>query len=40
VRFSVPLSGLTPGKYMCQVTLLDPAGHKPSYTRAEIFVTP
>ena len=40
IRFSVPLSGLTPGKYMCQVTLLDPAAHKPSYTRAEIFITP
>jgi VWFA-related protein len=40
IRFSVPLSRLTPGKYTCQVTLLDPAGHKPSYTRAEIFITP
>ena len=40
VRFSVPLSKLTPGKYMCQVTLLDPESHKPSYTRAEVYVTP
>jgi VWFA-related protein len=40
VRFAVPLSRLNPGKYTCQVTLLDPAAHKPSYTRADIFVTP
>jgi len=40
VRFSVPLSRLAPGRYTCQVTLLDPAAHKPSYTRTEIYVTP
>jgi VWFA-related protein len=40
VRFAVPLSSLKTGKYTCQVTLLDPAAHKPSYTRADIYVTP
>jgi VWFA-related protein len=41
VRFAVPLKTLKPGfKYTCQVTLLDPAGQKRSYTRADVFVTP
>lgn len=38
VRFSVPLSRLTPGKYTCQVTLHNLAAKKSSYTRAEIYV--
>ncbi len=40
VRFAVPLRSLKTGKYTCQVTLLDPAAHKPSYLRTEIYVTP
>jgi len=40
VRFAVPLSKLSPGRYTCQVTLLDPVAHKPSYTRTEVMVTP
>ena len=40
VRFAVPLSSLKPGKYTCQVTLLDPAAQKRSYTRADVYVTP
>jgi hypothetical protein len=40
VRFSVPLSSLVPGKYMCQVSLLNPGAHKSSFTRAEIMVVP
>jgi len=40
VRFSVPLGSLKPGEYTCQVTLLNPAAHKSSYTRTQIYVTP
>ena len=40
VRFAVPLKTLKTGKYTCQVTLLDPAAQKRSYTRADVFVTP
>jgi VWFA-related protein len=41
IRFAVPLNKLKPGfKYTCQVTLLDPAAQKRSYTRADVFVTP
>ena len=38
VRFSVPLSRLTPGQYTCQVTLHNLSAQKSSYTRADIYV--
>jgi hypothetical protein len=40
VRFSVPLSKLKPGKYICQVTLINPAERKSSFTRTEVMVVP
>ena len=40
VRFSVPLSKLTPGKYICQVTLINPEEQKSSFTRTEVTVVP
>jgi VWFA-related protein len=40
VRFSVPLSKLKPGKYVCQVTLINPSEQKSSFTRTEVMVVP
>ena len=40
VRFSVPLSKLAPGRYTCQVTLINPAAQKSSFTRADVMVMP
>jgi hypothetical protein len=38
VRLSVPLSGLEPGDYECQVTVLDPTGSRATFWRARIAV--
>jgi VWFA-related protein len=38
VRFSFPLQGLSPGRYDCQVTLLDPSGRKVAFWRAPVFL--
>jgi hypothetical protein len=40
VKFSVPLSKLAPGRYTCQVSVLDPTGQKFSYWRAPIVMLP
>ena len=36
IRFTIPLGGLQPGAYDCQVTVLDPAGGKAAFWRAPI----
>jgi VWFA-related protein len=40
LRFSVPLEGLAPGRYDCQVTVLQPGGSKATFWRAPIVVVP
>jgi VWFA-related protein len=40
VKFSVPLSKLQPGRYTCQVSVLDPQGQKFAYWRAPIVMLP
>ncbi len=40
VRFSVPLARLEPGRYICQVSVLDPAAQKFAFWRAPIVVLP
>jgi VWFA-related protein len=38
LRFSVPLAKLKPGKYICQVSVLDPAAQKFAFWRAPILI--
>jgi VWFA-related protein len=40
VRFSVPLEKLQPGRYTCQVSLVDPAAQKFAFWRAPMVVLP
>jgi hypothetical protein len=40
LRFSVPLASLTPGRYDCQVTVLDATSRKAAFWRAPIVVVP
>jgi VWFA-related protein len=40
LRFSLSLSKLQPGKYDCQVTVLDPAGQKAAFWQAPIMLVP
>jgi len=40
VRFSVPMAKLQPGKYTCQVSVLDPAGQKFAFWRASMVLLP
>jgi VWFA-related protein len=40
LRFSVPLGSVPPGRYDCQVTVLDPASQKAAFWRAPIAVVP
>ena len=40
VKFSVPLNKLVPGRYTCQVSVLDPAAQKFSFWRAPIVMLP
>jgi hypothetical protein len=40
VRVSVPLAKLQPGRYTCQVSILDPQGQKFSFWRAPIVMLP
>jgi len=40
LRFSVPLEPVAPGRYDCQVTVLDPTGQKVAFWRAPIVVVP
>ena len=38
MSFTVDLATLQPGKYDCQVTVLDPTGQKSNYWQAPIMV--
>jgi VWFA-related protein len=40
LRFSVPLNGFPPGKYECQVTVLNPGGQKAAFWRQAIALVP
>ncbi|HMC57697.1 MAG TPA: hypothetical protein VKJ01_00765, partial [Candidatus Solibacter sp.] len=40
VRFSVPMAKLQPGRYTCQVSVLDPASQKFAFWRAPIALLP
>ena len=40
VRFSVPMVKLQPGRYTCQVSVLDPAGQKFAFWRAPMVLLP
>src|ERR1051326_3670233 len=40
VKFSVPLGKLQPGRYICQVSVLDPQAQKFSFWRAPIVMIP
>ena len=40
LKFSVPLAKLSPGKYTCQVTVLNPTGQKFAFWRAPVVVVP
>jgi VWFA-related protein len=40
LRFSVPLAKLQPGKYECQVNVLDPTGQKFNFWRTPVMVLP
>jgi VWFA-related protein len=40
IAFSVPLAGLPPGAYDCQVTVLDPEGQKIAFWRTPVVVVP
>jgi hypothetical protein len=40
LKFSVPLGKLAPGRYTCQVSVLEPAGQKFAFWRAPMVVVP
>ena len=40
VRLSVPIDGLSPGRYDCQVSVLEPTGRKVAFWQAPIAVVP
>ena len=40
LQFSISLNNLLPGRYDCQVSVLDPAGQKAAFWRAPIVVVP
>ncbi len=40
LRFDIPLAALPPGKYDCQVTVLDPTGQKAAFWQAPVMVVP
>ncbi len=40
IQFSIALNNLAPGKYDCQVTVLDPAGQKAAFWQAPVVVVP
>jgi hypothetical protein len=40
VKLSLSLSGLLPGEYTCQVTLLDPASQKAAFWQAPVMLIP
>lgn len=38
MRFSVPLAKLAPGRYECQVTVIDPGASKTSFWRSDLMI--
>jgi hypothetical protein len=38
IRITVPLTNLEPGGYACQVTVLDSAGDRAAFWRADIVI--
>ena len=40
IRFSIPLQSVPPGRYECQITVLDPEAQKTAYWRVPIAVVP
>jgi hypothetical protein len=40
LQFSISLTNLPPGKYDCQVSVLDPTGQKAAFWRAPIVIVP
>jgi hypothetical protein len=40
LKFSLSLSGLAPGEYTCQVTVLDPASGKVAFWQAPVMLVP
>jgi VWFA-related protein len=40
LSFSVPISELPPGAYVCQVTVLDPTGQKGAFWQAPVMLVP
>ena len=40
VRLSIPLDGLSPGRYDCQVSVLEPNGRKVAFWQAPIAIVP
>ena len=40
LKFSLPLSKLQPGEYVCQVTVLDPGTQKAAYWQAPVMIIP
>jgi VWFA-related protein len=40
LSFSIATSQLSPGEYECQITVLDPGGHKAAFWRAPVMLVP
>jgi hypothetical protein len=40
IRFAVPLASLSPGRYDCQVTVIDPTGKRAAFWQASVAVVP
>jgi len=40
LKFSLSLAKLTPGRYTCQVTVLDPASQKAAFWQAPVVLVP
>ena len=40
IQFSIALTALPPGKYDCQVTVLNPTGRKAAFWQAPIVLVP
>jgi hypothetical protein len=40
LSFQVPLGKLPPGPYQCQVSVLDPAGHRAAFWQGSVLLVP
>jgi hypothetical protein len=40
IRFDVPLDGLPPGGYACQITVIEPTGKRAAFWQAQIAIVP